>query len=130
MEQSLRKEAEKKTSTKLAFYQCAIIFSGAIVVLLILSLYLPGAALWLRLPIPILLMVLGVVFVSTFGLPTAKGFSDNWREEEIERQMKQLRRRKNLELPPLEDLSETEILELKELDRLQQKWNPEKAEYV
>jgi len=123
VEKELRKKAEKKVAAKTAFYQCTIIFSGVIVILLILSVYLPGAAIWLRLPIPILLAVLGLLFFSAFGLPINGQLSDNWEEEEVEKEMDRLRRRKKVPLPLQEDLSETEILELRELERLQEKWD-------
>lgn len=108
---------------KIAFYQSLVVFSSISVVLLILSFYLPGAAIWLRLPIPIFVMVLGILFLAVFGLPTAGGISDNWKEEEIEKEMNKLRCRKKVQLPPLKGLSETEVLELKELERLQEKWD-------
>ena len=114
---------------KIAFYQSLVVFSCISVVLLILSFYLPGAAIWLRLPIPIFVMVLGILFLAVFGLPTAGGISDNWKEEEIEKEMNKLRWRKKMQLPPLKDLSETEVLELKELERLQEKWDLEE-DYV
>jgi hypothetical protein len=123
MEKQLRKKAEKKVIAKIAFYQSLVVFSCISVVLLILSFYLPGAAIWLRLPIPIFVMVLGILFLTVFGIPTAEGISDNWKEEEIEKEMNKLRWRKKVQLPPLEDLSETEVLELKELERLQEKWD-------
>ena len=37
--------------------------------------------------------------------------------------MNKLRWRKKVQLPPPKDLSETEVLELKELERLQEKWD-------
>ncbi|TXF91152.1 hypothetical protein FUA23_02680 [Neolewinella aurantiaca] len=130
MEPELREEAEKRVKAKVAFYQTALIFSGVIVVLLMLSFYLPGAAIWLRLPIPILLVVLGVVFLSAFGLPVNGKFTDNWREDEVAKEIDKLRRRRKVQLPPMEDLSETEILELKELERLQNKWDDGEGGYV
>jgi len=123
MEKELREKAEKKVQAKITFYQCLIIFSGVAVVLLILSFYLTNAAFWLRIPIPVLLMVLGVLFFDAFGIPTANGLSDNWEEEELEKEMNRLRKLKKVEAPQLDDLSETDILELKELERLQNKWD-------
>jgi hypothetical protein len=55
-------------------------------------------------------------------LPTADGVSGNWAEEEVEKEMNRLRRRQKVQLPPLKDLSESDRLELKELERLQEKW--------
>jgi hypothetical protein len=122
MEDELRQQAEKKVKAKLVFFYCAIIFSFTSVVLLMLSFYLPEAGIWLRLPIPVFLMVLGLIYLSAYGLPTVNGNSDDWEEEEIEKEMHKLRRRQRVQLPPLENLSESDRLELKELERLQDKW--------
>jgi len=129
MEEQLREKAQEKVQAKKTFYQTALIFSGAIIILLMLSFYLPETAFWLRLPIPMLIMVLGVIFISAFGLPFNGQISDNWEEDEVEKEMDRLRRRKKVQLPPLNDLTETEILELKELERLQEKWDVEE-DYV
>ncbi len=129
MYENLRKKAEKKVEAKKAFYACAIIFPTVAIVLLMLSFYLPGAAFWLRLPIPILMMVLGVVYLSAFGWSANGTLSEDWEEEEIEKEMIKFYRQRKVELPPLDDLSETDILELKELERLKKKWN-RNEEYV
>lgn len=117
----LRKKAKKKVETKMAFYTCAIVFSFTTIVLLMLSFYLPGIGFWLRLPIPIFIMVLGILYLSAFGLPTTGALSEDWQEDEIEKEMIKLYRQKKAQLPPLEELSETEILELKELEHLLRK---------
>ncbi|MBK7873629.1 MAG: 2TM domain-containing protein [Saprospiraceae bacterium] len=119
--QKLRKKAKKKVETKMAFYICTIVFSFTAVVLLMLSFYLPGAAFWLRLPIPVFIMVLGILYLTAFGLPSTGALSEDWQEAEIEKEMIKLYREKKAQLPPLDELSETEILELKELERLRQK---------
>jgi hypothetical protein len=123
MEKQLREKAEKKVAAKVTFYQSAVVFSCVSILLLILSVYFPGIAIWLSLPILVFVMVLGLLAISTFGLPNASGLSDDWEEDEIEKEMNKLRRRKKVQLPPLKDLSETEVLELKELERLQEKWD-------
>lgn len=107
----------------MAFYICAVVFSFTTVVLLLLSFYLPVAAFWLRLPIPVFIMVLGVLYLTAFGLPSTGALSEDWQEAEIEKEMAKLYREKKAQLPPMEQLSETEILELKELERLKQKWD-------
>jgi hypothetical protein len=119
----LRKKAKKKVETKMSFYICAVVFSFTTLVLLMLSFYLPGIAFWLRLPIPIFIMVLGILYLSAFGLPSTGALSEDWQEAEIEKEMTKLYREKKSQLPPLKELSETEILELKELERLQKKWD-------
>lgn len=121
MYKELRKKAEKKVQAKMAFYICAIVFSFVTVLLLMLSFYLPAVGFWLRLPIPVFIMTLSILYLSAFGLPTTGALSEDWQEEEIEKEMIKLYRQKKTQLPPLEELSETEILELKELERLRQK---------
>ena len=119
--EELRRKAKKKVEAKMAFYICAIVFSFTTVLLVLLSFYLPAVAFWLRLPIPIFIMVLGILYLAAFGLPTKGTLSENWREEEIAREMIRLYRQKKAELPPEEELTETERLELKELERLEQR---------
>ena len=123
MYQELRKKAEKKVEAKKAFFICAIVFSFVTVVLLMLAYYLPVISFWVSLPIPIFVMVLAILYVTAFGLPNNGKFSEDWEEEEIEKEMLKMYRRKKAELPPIEDLSENEVLELKELERLKKKWD-------
>ena len=124
MYKELRKEAKKKVEAKMAFYICAIAFSSVSIVLLMLSFYMPSIGIWLKLPIPIFMMVLAILYLFIFGYPNSGGTtSENWREEAIEREMIQLYQQKKAGMPPLEDLSETEVLELKELERLKRKWD-------
>lgn len=123
--EELRKKAKKKVEAKMTFYTCAVVFAFTTVVLLMLSFYLPDVAFWLRLPIPIFVMVLVILYLTAFGLPTTGALSDDWQEAEIEREMIKLYRQKKTELPPREELSETEILELKALERLKRKWDRE-----
>lgn len=123
MYNQLRKQAKKRVEAKMAFYICAIVFFFTTVVLLALSYYLPSVAVWLRLPIPVFLMVLGILYFAAFGPPGAVVLSEDWKEDEIEREMMKIYRYNRPELPPMEDLSETEMLELKELERLKKKWD-------
>ncbi|MCB0627466.1 MAG: hypothetical protein KDC43_26985, partial [Saprospiraceae bacterium] len=59
-----------------------------------LSFYLPSVGFWLRLPIPVFIMVLGILYLFAFGLPYSGVLSGNWQEEEIEREMLKLYRKK------------------------------------
>lgn len=122
MYNELRIQAKKKVEAKKAFYICTIVFAFTTLILLILSLAIPSITFWLMLPIPAMLMVLCVLYFSAFGLPGSGARSANWEEEEIEKEMLQLYRQKRAQLPPLEELSENEILELKELEELRKKW--------
>lgn len=90
----LRKKAKKKVENKMAFYTCAVVFSFTTLVLLLLSFYLPGVAFWLRLPIPIFIMVLSILYLTAFGLPFTGALSEDWQEEEIEKEMIKLYRQK------------------------------------
>jgi hypothetical protein len=121
MYQELRKKAEKKVQAKMAFYICAIVFSFTTLVLLGLSFYLPAIGFWLRLPIPVFLMVMGILYLVAFGMPSTVTLSEDWREAEVEKEMLILYQQKKTQLPPLEDLSEKEILELKALERLEER---------
>ena len=119
MYNELRKEAKKKVEAKMAFFICAIVFTCATVLLLMLGITLPVISMWLWLPIPAFIMVLGILYLNAFGFPAKGTLSLDWQEEEIEKEMVRLYRKKKAALPPLEELSESERLELKELDRLQ-----------
>ena len=123
MYEEMRKKAKKKVQAKMGFYICTIVFSFTTVLLLMLSIYLPSISFWLRLPIPVFIMVLGVLYLSAFGLPSTGALSEDWQEEEIEKEMIKIYRQKKSQLSTQEELSETEILELKELERLKKKWD-------
>ena len=118
MYEELRNKAEKKVRAKMAFYICTIVFAFTTVLLLMLSFYLPDVSFWLRLPIPVFVMVLGILYLVAYGPLTG-----DWKEEEIEREILKLYRLRKDQLPPVEELSEKEILELKELERLKEKWD-------
>ena len=122
MYKEIREKAEKKVEAKKGFFICSIVFSFTAIVLIILSFLIPAARFWLLLPIPILGMVLGVLYISAFGWRSDGKLSEDWEEDEIEREMIKLYKKKRTELPPVEELSEKEVLELKKLERLKQKW--------
>jgi len=121
MYEELHKKAKKKVEAKMSFYICIIVFAFATVILLMLGTQLPAISFWLKLPIPVFVMVLTILYLFAFGLPSSGALSEEWKEEEIEREMIRLYRQKRAQLPPIEDLSETESLELKELERLREK---------
>lgn len=121
--EELRKKAKKKVEEKKGFYVVATIFASVSVILLAISLMIGGpAAFWIRLPMLIFAMVLAIMYVAIFGLPGSGVLSQDWEEEEMEREMYKLYRRERMSLPPPEDLSEEDKLELKELERLKRKW--------
>lgn len=107
-EEDLREKAEKRVKGKTALYIAAIVFSCASLILLMLSLYLPGIGIWLMLPIPAFLMVLGIMYVSTYGYALSTDRSTNWEAEAIEKEMTRLEGLPNVD---------QDELELKELER-------------
>lgn len=119
----LRTKAKKNVEVKMAFYICAVVFAGVTSVLMLLSFYLPSIAFWLMLPIPIFVMVLGILYMFAFGVPGTGLLSKEWQEEEIEKEMMRLYRRKKGQLPPPEELTDEEIFELKELEEIKSKWD-------
>lgn len=122
MYDELRKEAKKTVDAKMAFYTCSIVFSFTSLVLMIISLAIPAITLWLMIPIPVFLMVLGVLYLTAFGLPGGGKHSDNWKEEEIKKEMRELSRSRKSQLLQLDELSDKDRLQLKELERLEQQW--------
>lgn len=123
MYEDLRKKAKKKVEAKIAFYICCIVFTFTTIVLLMLSYFIPAIGIFLMLPIPVFIMVLCILYLSAFGLPFTGEGSVDWKEEEIEREMLKLYRHRKAQLPPLDELSEEEILELKELENIKRKWD-------
>lgn len=121
MYKDLRKKAEKKVKAKLTFYTVAIVFSFSTIILFMLRFYLPAIGFWLMLPIPAFFMVLGVLYLSAFGVPFTRTSSEDWEADEIEKEMIKRYRQEKGRLRPEADLSATEVLELKELEHLQQK---------
>ena len=117
----IREKAEKKVQDKKGFYVVTATFISVSIILYVLSIFFHGPIVfWLRFPILVLVLVLGILYVSIFGLP----FSSNWEEQEIEKEIAKELRRNPLELPSDDELTEEDRLELKELERLKKKWDP------
>lgn len=129
MYQELRKKAKKKVEAKMAFFTCSIVFSFTTLVLIILSFAIPAIRFWLMLPIPVFIMVLGILYLTAFGWSNNGRHSEDWQEEEIEKEIVKLYEQKKRQLSPEKELSEKERLELKELERLEKKWGWEE-DYV
>lgn len=123
MYDEIRKKAEKKVKAKMAFYICIVVFAFTSGILMMLSFYLPAIAIWLRLPIPVFIMVLGIMYLSIFGLPFTGTDGEDWQEEEVQKEMLKLYRQRKAQLPPLDELSDEEMLELRELEELEEKWD-------
>lgn len=127
MYKEIRKKAKKRVEDKLGFYVACIVFICAIVVLIALSFYFPFIKFWLRLPIPIIIAVMGILYLNVFGYSRRKRRSADWKEEEIDLEMIKLYRQKLIEVSSQEELAEKEALELKEMEYLEdgQEWNEE-----
>lgn len=123
MDNNLRKKATKKVDTRMAFYICAIVFAFLSLILLMLSFYLGAISFWLRLPIPVFGMVLAILYLFAFGFPTSGPLSKEWRQAEIEKEMRILYRRESSLESQSKERSEKDKLELKELERLKNKWD-------
>lgn len=130
MSEELRKKAEKRVEAKMGFFITGITFACTAVILIMLSLYLPQIAVWLLLPVPVMGMVLGILYVSIFGFPTSGNPSTAWREEAIKKEMKRLHQEKKAADPHEEELSEADRLELEELERLKEKWEWKEGDLV
>lgn len=124
MYEDLRKEAKKKVEAKMGFYITAISFVVVSIILFVVSYIVgEGAAFWLRFSILCMGLILGMLYLIIFGFPVSGILSDEWQEDEMEREVAKLYRKKLLDLPPDNKLSEADQLELKELERLKKKWD-------
>ena len=122
-DEEIREKAKKKVEEKKGFYIVAFIFGSLSLILLILSFNLPyPASFWVAFPIPIFAMVLGIMYLSIFGVPGSNLLSQEWEEEELAREINRQYRKQKLNLPTDPDLSEEDHLELRELERLKRKW--------
>ena len=117
----IREKAEKKVKEKKGFYVVMTTFIAVSVILYVISLNFSGPVVfWIRFPILVLTLVLGIIYVAIFGLP----FNNNWEEQEIEKEIAKELRMNPPALPPAEELTDEDRLELKELERLKKKWDP------
>jgi membrane protein YdbS with pleckstrin-like domain len=126
MHDDIEKKAQQKVEEKKGFYFIAMIFLMVSVILFVLSTVIGGpAAFWIRFPILVLGLLAAVFYFYIFGFPFSNVLSEEWEEEEYERELFKLYRQKRHTLPPPEELSEEDRLELKELERLKEKWEGE-----
>jgi fatty acid desaturase len=121
MYDELERKAKKKVDDKVGFFVTAVVF-GFISIILGVIWLATGGSLWIMFPALILALILGIVYLSMFGLPYTGTFGREWQEEEIEREMMRMYYQRRKYLPPPEELSEDDRLELEELERLKEKW--------
>jgi len=89
---------------------------------------IPSIVTWVLIPVPVFLMILGISYIQAFGPPFGRAPSENWREEEIQKEMAKLTRADKVKAPPTVEPSESMELELKELEQL--KRGGEDEDYV
>jgi hypothetical protein len=131
MDKDLRKKVEERVEAKTTFITTAVTFLGISLVLGLLSLYLPSISFWLLLPLPIFAMILGILYVQTYGYNFSGSPSLDWKEREIEKEMYRLSQGTESTDPDYsDDLSHEDHLELRELDRLQRKWGTRDEDFV
>lgn len=124
-EEDIHKKAKKKVEAKKAFYITAFIFGGVSAILVTLSLIIRlefRVVIWLLFPMVIFAVVLLIMYFSIFGIPGTGLLSEDWEEEEMNREVFRLYREKGIQIPEEDALSEEDRLELKELERLKEKW--------
>jgi len=85
---------------------------------MMLSYFIPSISQWLMLPIPIFLMVLAIMYLAAFGRPWAGEYSEDWQEEEIEKEMMRMYRKRKQKTDLLKDAADSKILELEELEKV------------
>ncbi len=120
----LRTKAKKKVLAKKGFYITATAFGAISVILYVVSMNFYGwAAYWIKFPILVLALVLCILYVAIFGFPWMQFNDEDWEEEEIEKEMSRMYRKYRRSLPDDEEMSDEDILELKEFDKLRRKWD-------
>jgi membrane protein YdbS with pleckstrin-like domain len=129
MYDELERRAKKKVDDKVGFFITATVFGFVAAILFVIWLAVPGGSLWIMFPALILGLVLGIIYLSMFGIPFTGVYSKEWQEEEIEREMAKMYYRRRKYLPPPEELTEEDRLELEELERLKEKWEYEDYDY-
>ena len=130
MYNELRERAKKRTQAKMAFFIAAMGVTLAVAILILLTFFVgPAAAFWLRFTVLCLMFALGILYTLLIALPRSGFLSKDWQEEETEKELSRMYRKRRMSLPPPEQLSEEDRLELQELERLQEKWYGEE-DYV
>ncbi len=121
MKEELKKKVKKHMQKKKSFFIVSIIFISISILLLIISSQAPiDERIWINFPSFVLLMVLGIIYISMFGLRRMESalFDE---EDEIEESIARLYEYKTRNKTPRLDLTEDEKLELLELEELKEK---------
>ncbi len=133
MYEEIRKKAQQRVQAKKGFFVVAMIFASISLILFIISISFDFRAFvifWINFPTLILGLILAIMYVTIFGLPWQGMSAKEWEEQEMEKEMARLFRQRQFKRPNSEDLSEEDILELKELERLEKKWKYGEDDFV
>ena len=135
MPKEIRKLAQERVKKKKAFYTICTIFAVVSIILLVISFAVGysgwSGRFWIRFPILIFSGLLSIIYVSMFGFPVRTWFSEDWEQVEVESELRDILASRPKALPPArEELSEEDVLELKELDRLKSKWEGDSTDFV
>ena len=115
-------QARRKVRKKRSFFIVATVFAFVSSILIAISLAVPAGGFWVLFPVFIFALILGMIYLIMFGIPYTGTYSKEWEEEEIDHEMMRIYYQRRKYLPPAEELSEDDRLELKELERLREKW--------
>lgn len=119
MKNELYQYAKERVQNKITFYVQAALTVLSSTILIIMSSVAPfEAAIWLMASVGIQVIALIYAYLKL----VRPQIPQSWKEREIEKEMDRLSRLEKQLAPPADDLSENEQLELKELERLKQKW--------
>ncbi|PHN06079.1 2TM domain-containing protein [Flavilitoribacter nigricans] len=128
--QEIQKAARKKVEAKKSFYILALVFGALSIIILLIMAFIRfkfdppiGEYFWLLIPVVGFALVLGILYLSIFRIPRSRlAGDDNWEERQLKVEIQRLYRREGMSPPRESKLSDEDRLELKELERLKQKW--------
>ena len=120
--QNLKKKKKKKRGV----HTVGVIFAAVAIILYSISLnFDPFTAYWIKFPILILGLVYGIIYFSVFGIPFLRN-TDDLTQEEIELEMVKIYKLQKREGVQEDD----DMLELREIEALENKWEDDDEEYV
>ena len=113
-------KAEKRVNDKKGFYIHLGVFVIIGLFLFALNMFTSGGTLWFHYPMLSWGIGLAIHYIVIFGIPGTDILSDEWEEEELDKEIERLKRiqgKKLLKQKLLESGVEEEDLELRELKR-------------
>ena len=122
-QKEIRRRAERKVRAKKGFYITGTVYLSVAVILFVLSLtFSLNTAFWVLFPIIPLAVALFIHYVAVFGFPGSEIGSRDWEVDEVDNELRRLYARGDYNIEEDEELSNNDKLELRELERLKQKW--------